>query len=231
MRTKDCRLVLGAGLLGALLACSGSDDPPQGPAPTGGVSGSGGNGAGGGGADGGRGGSAGGAGGTGGGSGSGGQGGGGGGSGADAGGDAAPSPATDASSADGGQGDPAIFIGVWEYDNGQEKLECPGSAPLMGDLTQAVLVFEMGNDAPLLLTSPTCTLRLDVEGNKTVLRAGQTCTGQIGTTPVTFRPQTFAFEVTGQTAQQSGLWNVTRMPVGQPEVECTLTTSGSLTKQ
>jgi hypothetical protein len=60
---------------------------------------------------------------------------------------------------------PERFIGRWDYTMGEAKLECPGAAPLTQTLDAAYLTFQAGaGAAPLILASPGCNLRFDIQG-------------------------------------------------------------------
>jgi hypothetical protein len=143
------------------------------------------------------------------------------------------SPAADLSTAptDALSGSPAApekFAGDWKYDSGTARLDCPGQAPLMEDLKDATLTFDIGAGvAPLILSAPGCTLYFDIKGSAAVIKPGQTCKNPIAGKPATSAPTVFTFSLMGGQAVQQASWTVTF--ANAPTMPCTLSNDGKLT--
>jgi hypothetical protein len=124
---------------------------------------------------------------------------------------------------------PERFVGRWNYTMGEEKLECPGAAPLTGTLDAAYLIFQAGAGvAPLILASPGCNLRFDIQGQTAVVQPDQTCTNAIGGKRAMFKPTMFTFALEEQVARQEASWTV--IFTDTPNMPCTLTGRGILAK-
>jgi hypothetical protein len=143
------------------------------------------------------------------------------------------SPAGDLSTAptdalSGAPAAPEKFAGDWKYDSGTARLDCPGQAPLMEDLKDATLTFDIGAGvAPLILSSAGCTLYFDIKGSSAVIKPGQTCKNPIAGKPATSAPTVFTFSLTGTHAVQQASWTVTFADA--PTKPCTLSNDGKLT--
>ena len=124
---------------------------------------------------------------------------------------------------------PARFVGRWDYTMGEEKLECPGAAPLTGTLDAAYLTFQAGaGAAPLILASPGCNLLFDIQGQTAVVQPNQTCTNTIAGKRAMFKPMVFTFALEEQVARQESSWTV--IFTDTPNMPCTLTARGVLAK-
>jgi hypothetical protein len=124
---------------------------------------------------------------------------------------------------------PERFIGRWDYTMGEAKLECPGAAPLTQTLDAAYLTFQAGaGAAPLILASPGCNLRFDIQGQTAVVQPNQTCMNPIANRPAMSKPTVFTFALEEQVARQESTWTV--IFTATPDMPCTLTGRGILAK-
>src|SRR5215831_3527788 len=76
----------------------------------------------------------------------------------------------------GGQvADQPEFVGSWA-ENGEELITCNGTAQPPNAIMDTFTINH-GVDAPLtvILTNPSCVLRLDADGSTATVRPGQTC--------------------------------------------------------
>ena len=124
---------------------------------------------------------------------------------------------------------PERFIGRWDYTMGEAKLECPGAAPLTQTLDALYLTFQAGAGAsPLILASPGCNLRFDIQGQTAVVQPNQTCTNDIANRPAMSKPTVFTFALEEQVARQESTWTV--IFTATPNMPCTMTARGILAK-
>jgi hypothetical protein len=134
--------------------------------------------------------------------------------------------------ADAASGPPAAaerFIGRWDYATGTARLECPGAAPLTQMLDGSYLTFQSGAGASaLILASPGCNLRFDIQGQVAVVQPGQSCMNAVANRAATSRPTLFTFTLDDQVARQQSSWTVTFSAT--PDAPCTLTNEGVLAK-
>ena len=112
---------------------------------------------------------------------------------------------------------------------GEAKLECPGTPPLTQTLDAAFLTFQAGAGAsPLILTSPGCNLRFDIQGQTAVVQPNQTCMNAVANKPAMSKPTVFTFALEEQVARQESTWTV--IFTATPAMPCTLTGRGILAK-
>jgi hypothetical protein len=124
---------------------------------------------------------------------------------------------------------PERFAGKWQYTSGQARLECPGMQALAEDLTGASLTFQIGAGvSPLILESPGCNLRFDIQGQTAVVQPGQSCMNAIAGRAAKSVPTVFTFALKEQVAEQNSVWTVTF--TATPNTPCTLTGLGILAK-
>ena len=124
---------------------------------------------------------------------------------------------------------PERFAGRWDYATGEARLECPGAQPLTQDLYQQFLTFQIGAGvAPLLLASPGCTLRFNIQGQAAVIQPGQSCMNAVAGRTAVSTPTVFTFTLDEQVARQQSTWTV--VFAATPNAPCTLTAQGVLAK-
>jgi hypothetical protein len=109
--------------------------------------------------------------------------------------------------------EPEDFLGIWSYTSGDVRVECPGAPAVTIDLADIGETerFELGTESDLVVvdSEDDCLLAIDVQGNRAVALAGQTCSyvdedGEHITESMT----SYSFTLTGTTAQEAAQMTV-----------------------
>jgi len=115
--------------------------------------------------------------------------------------------------------EPEDFVGTWSYKSGQLRIECPGAPAITIDMAGAGETerIELGTESDLIVLDQDgeCPLALNLEGNRAVAAAGQSCSyiDEDGE-HVTETLMSYSFTLSGSTAQETGQMTVDMVESG-----------------
>jgi hypothetical protein len=135
---------------------------------------------------------------------------------------------------DDGGGDPAAFVGMWQYTSGTNNFQCPmlntnDTSQLQGTKE----TFAKGVDAPLIYSdaSTNCTVKFNISGTTATAPGGQSCMTNLmtanGNFPTTITVTSAVFTVNGTTGHFSSSANFVVNANGT-SINCSSTGSGDL---